>query len=383
MFGIYIHVPFCRKVCDYCDFRVIPSNGRLFQEYSDLLCREIELFDRRNPGVLKNAETLYLGGGTPSLLPQDVLSQIFECLRSVGVEMSSLREISMEFNPESTTESSVEHALSLGVNRISLGLQTFDSQLLARIGRSHSAETGGRALRLLVEYPQIQTSGDLMFCLPGQTIQSFLDDVDRLSDYPLSHISFYGLTVNPRTVLGQKVRKGAFLVDENLYEPMYTGGVRILEHKGFNRYEVSNFAKLGFESVHNRNYWNRGEYAGFGPGAHSFRENKRFYAPEIYPRWREYLRADAPVNCLTVDELNRDDVLMEVLWLSLRQSSGLDFSVLENLGFDLPEKKYGKWLDKGYLELNRDSAGGQRRSFLRLQGRGWVFMDDIVTDLAK
>lgn len=381
MLGIYIHVPFCKKVCDYCDFRVIPSNGKLFQEYSDLLCSEIELFYKKNPDFLKNAETLYLGGGTPSLLPGSALEQIFGCLRSVGVNIQGLREVSMEFNPESTSEASVEKAVELGVGRVSLGLQSFDDQILARIGRSHSVEAGKSALELLLKYPKIRLSGDLMFNLPGQTLQQFFNDVDCLSDYPISHISFYGLTVNPRTVLGQKVRKGCFSIDEDLYESMYLGGVEILEKKGFERYEVSNFARPGFESVHNQNYWNRGEYIGFGPGAHSFMGKNRFFAPEIYPRWRDYLRAGAPEKALTVDELSKDDVLMEVLWLSLRQKSGLNLSVLENLGYGLSGEKYRKWLDKGFLTKESVLIDGEEKVFLRLVGRGWVFMDDIVTDL--
>ncbi|PWJ69128.1 MULTISPECIES: radical SAM family heme chaperone HemW [unclassified Fibrobacter] len=379
MFSLYIHIPFCKKVCDYCDFRVLPASEKLFQEYSDLVCREIELYENRHPGLLKTAETLYLGGGTPSMLPSDCLSQVFGSLQSVGVNISGLREISMEFNPESTTPETVENALKLGVKRFSLGLQTFDQELLARIGRAHSVEAGEAALRLLTDCPEIRVSGDLMFSLPGQSVEGFLRDVDRLSEFPLTHISFYGLTVNPRTILGQKVQKEIFKIDEDLYEPMYNGGVELLDRKGFTRYEVSNFAKPGFESIHNQNYWQRGEYAGFGPGAHSYVGNRRFFAPEIYPRWRDYVRNGAPEKLLAVDELSEDDVLMELFWLSLRQSSGLDLLELEKLGYKLPNCALEKWLKHGYLQVT-DSPETVN---IRLQDRGWIFMDDIVTDLAN
>lgn len=379
MFSLYIHIPFCKKICDYCDFRVLPASEKLFQEYSDLVCREIELYEKKNPGVLKTAETLYLGGGTPSILPGDCLGQIFACLQSVGVDISRLREVSMEFNPESTSPETVEKALELGVGRFSLGLQTFDPELLKRIGRSHSVEAGEAALRLLLKYPNIRVSGDLMFSLPGQTTEGFLKDVDRLSEYPLTHISFYGLTVNPRTILGQKVQKEIFNLDEDLYEPMYQGGVELLDRKGFSRYEVSNFAKPGFESVHNRNYWQRGEYAGFGPGAHSYLGNRRFYAPEIYPRWRDYVRNNAPENLLTIDELSEEDVLMELFWLSLRQSSGLDLDELKKMGYKLPETALTKWFKLNYLQVDRSPEITR----IRLRDRGWIFMDDIVIDLAN
>ncbi len=286
----------------------------------------------------------------------------------------------MEFNPESTTPQSIENAMDLGVKRFSLGLQTFDPEMLRRIGRSHSVEAGKHALGQLLKYPEIQVSGDLMFNLPEQTVEGFLRDVDCLSDYPLNHISFYGLTVNPRSILGRKVEKGIFHLDEDLYEPMYAGGVELLERKGFRRYEVSNFAKPGFESAHNRNYWERGEYAGFGPGAHSYVGNTRFYAPEMYPRWREYVRENCPENLLTKDSLTEEDVLMEFFWLSLRQASGLDLRRLEKMGKRLPEKSYSKWLDKGFLTLEPSDG---KPSKLTLSGRGWIFMDDIVTDLAE
>lgn len=377
MFCVYIHVPFCAKVCDYCDFRVMPAHSRLYQEYVDLLCREIRLFDESHPGLLKTAETLYLGGGTPSILPPDCLRQIFRCLEDVGVQVKSLREVSMEFNPESTNEESLSAALDLGVNRVSLGLQAFDDDLLKVIGRAHSVDCGLNALSLLTSVPGLRVSGDLMFDLPTQTVSAFLRDVDRLSDFPLSHISFYGLAVSPRTVLGQRVSKGLLEVDEDLYEDMYLGGVELLKGKGFERYEVSNFAKPGFESVHNRNYWNRGEYAGFGPGAHSFVGNRRFYAPEMYPRWRGYVNACAREGDLNVDALDKDDLVAELVWLSLRQSSGLRLAELSRMGFSVGECAYAKWLDKGFLAREESAEG----VVLKLVGRGWVFMDDVVTDI--
>lgn len=374
MFGIYIHVPFCAKVCDYCDFRVMPAFPKLYQEYSDLLCRQIESFGLRNPGLLSKAETLYLGGGTPSILPADCLKQIFECLKSSGVLVDGLKEVSMEFNPESTCDETVENALNLGVRRFSLGLQTFDPELLQRIGRSHSVEAGLKALDCLIS-TKMQVSGDLMFDLPGQTVASFLSDVDRLSDYGLNHVSFYGLTVSPRSRLGQKVSKGTLSVDENLYEEMYLKGVELLERKGIMRYEVSNFARPGFESVHNRSYWNRGEYIGFGPGAHSYIGSDRFYAPEMYPRWRDFVRCGSLDSMLNVDHLERDDILMEFIWLSMRQKQGLDLRALEKLGVVIPESAYEKWIQKNFIKI--------QDGFLRLEGRGWIFMDDVVTDLAN
>ena len=380
---VYLHVPFCKKVCDYCDFRVMPSQSKIFAEYTDLLCKQIVSFEKANSGVLASARTLYLGGGTPSELPAEYLSQIFECLASVGLDVSKLSEVSMEFNPESTSPESVKNAMELGVNRISLGLQTFDANLLKTVGRSHSVEAGLEALNLLTSTPNLQVNADLMFDLPGQTVESFLVDVDRLSDFPLNHVSFYGLNVSPRSRLGHRVDRGELSVNEDLYEPMYMGGVEILERKGFERYEVSNFARPGFESAHNQNYWNRGEYAGFGPGAHSYLHGVRYYAPEIYPRWRDYVKSDCPESMLSVDRLRREDEIMELLWLSLRQSKGLSAEDLEKMGIVLDKSVCERWVSKGFLTQRNLLNLLQTKSNLCLNGRGWIFMDEIVTDLAN
>ena len=383
MFCVYIHVPFCKKVCDYCDFRVMPSQSKIFAEYTDLLCKQIVSFEKGNPGLLASARTLYLGGGTPSELPAEFLHRIFDCLVSVGLDISNLSEVSMEFNPESTSRQSVQNAVELGVNRISLGLQTFDANLLKLVGRSHSVEAGLEALNLLTCTPNLQVNADLMFDLPGQTVEGFLADVDRLSDFPLNHVSFYGLNVSPRSRLGRRVDRGELAINEDLYEPMYTGGVEILERKGFERYEVSNFARPGFESVHNQNYWNRGEYAGFGPGAHSYLHAVRYYAPEIYPRWRDYVKSGCPESMLSVDRLRREDEIMELLWLSLRQSKGISAEDLEKMGIALDKSVCERWISKGFLKQCNLLNLLQTKSNLRLDGRGWIFMDDIVTDLAN
>ena len=381
MFGIYIHVPFCAKICDYCDFRVMPANARLFEEYAGLLEREIRAFAAARPvshsassqNVLSQARTLYLGGGTPSILPGACLERIFAVLADCGVRVDALDEVSMEFNPESCTEESVQTALSCGVRRFSLGLQTFSQTLLDRIGRRHTVERCFEALRLLTSLPRAKVSADLMFDLPGQSVDSFLNDVDRLSDFPLGHLSFYGLNVGERTLLGGRVSRGEEKIDESLYESMYLGGVEILEKKGFARYEVSNFAQPGDESLHNMNYWNRGEYIGFGPGAHSYFGGRRFCAPEMYPRWRDYVNAGSPNASLTYDDLDEDDVLTERVWLSLRQRSGLDLNALAADGIFVSPEGYEPWVKKGFATVE----GG----ILELVGRGWIFMDSIVTDV--
>lgn len=373
MLGIYIHVPFCTKICDYCDFRVMPSSPKLYSEYVDLLIGEIRGFEALHPGALASAETLYLGGGTPSLLPQDCLRRIFSALGDFGVDVSRLREVSMEFNPESCLESTVDAAFELGVGRISLGLQSFHADILSRIGRHHSVREAFRALELLVNRGDVEVNGDLMFDLPGQSVADFLEDLSVLSDYPLNHVSFYGLTVSRRTRLGSRIARGELKVDEDLYEDMYLQGVDMLESKGFERYEVSNFCRSGKRSLHNCNYWDRGEYLGFGPGAHAFFKGLRFNAPALYPRWREFVRSGMPDSLYEKDSLSPEDVRTELVWLSLRQSKGLDLPEFCKKFGNINASSYAKWVEKGYLVLDND--------MLRLAGKGWIFMDSIVADI--
>ena len=373
MLGLYVHIPFCEKICDYCDFFTIQGPNRLHGEYLDLLSREISAFSERHPGVLSQVETLYLGGGTPSILSPAALSRLFSILGEAGVPLLRLKESTMEFNPESTDAERLSVAVENGITRASLGLQSFRPELLQAVGRRHTPEAGLAALERLLSEPGLRVTADLMFNLPGQTVSQFLEDLDHLSAYPLGHISFYGLKVDPRTRLGRRLEKGLIQVDEDLYGDMYREGVRLLETKGFERYEVSNFARPGEESLHNLNYWRRGEYLAFGPSAHGFFGDVRFHAPDRYPEWRRYVEAGCPEGMLAKDPIGHEEAVAELIQLSLRTKYGLGVAALQNLGAGLSEKSVSKWVGKGYLKRQGDR--------LVLDGDGWLFMDTVVADL--
>ena len=373
MLGLYIHIPFCEKICDYCDFFTIQGPNRLHGEYLDLLSREISAFGKRHPGVFSQVETLYLGGGTPSILSPEALFRLFSILGEAGVPLLSLKESTMEFNPESTDSERLSVAVENGITRASLGLQSFRPELLQAVGRRHTPESGLAALEQLLSKPGLRVTADLMFDLPGQTLVHFLQDLERLSAYPLGHISFYGLKVDPRTRLGHRLEKGLVQVDEDLYGDMYREGVKLLESKGFERYEVSNFARPGEESVHNLNYWRRGQYLAFGPSAHGCFEGVRYHAPDRYPEWRRYVEAGCPEKLLTRDPIGQEEAIAELIQLSLRTKYGLDVAALQELGARLPEKSVSRWVAQGYLKWQ----GGN----LVLDGDGWLFMDTVVADI--
>lgn len=373
MLGLYIHVPFCKKICDYCDFHAFPAPEWLQLEYLNLIEAEMGAFAERHPGLFGRVETLYIGGGTPSLLPPELLERLFGLLAGAGVPMGALREATMEFNPESCDAERVAVALESGITRASLGLQSLRQRLLDRVGRHHDVETGRRALDLLVSEPRLRVNADLMFDLPGQTVADVEEDVATLAESGVGHISLYGLKVDPSRRLGQRIAKGLDAVDEDLYADMYLRSVESLETRGFRRYETSNFAREGEESLHNLNYWKRGEYLAFGPSAHGFLDGVRFYAPERYAKWRDYVKAGCPEGGLALDRLTPEDVVAELLQLSLRTKYGMRLDGLEGLGFAVPESAFLRWVSEGYAEL----SGG----IFRLSGRGWLFMDTVVLDL--
>ena len=346
---------------------------RYYLEYLDLVSEEIRTFAERCPGAFEKVDTLYVGGGTPSVLSPEQLSRLFGMFESVGVPLKKLRETTVEFNPESCDVERVSAVREHGATRVSLGIQTFDGNLLDRIGRSHRAGTGEAALDMLLHLPGLRVSADLMFNLPGQTVEGFLQDIEKLVAFGPGHISFYGLKVDPRTRLGHRLEKGLVQVDEDLYGDMYREGVKLLETRGFERYEVSNFARTGEESLHNLNYWRRGEYLALGPSANGFFGGVRFHAPDRYPEWRRYVEADCPESQLVKDPIGPDEAVAELIQLSLRTKYGLDVSALQDLGARLPEKSVSRWVERGFLQW--------RGNHLVLDGDGWLFMDTVVADI--
>lgn len=377
MNSLYVHIPFCSKICGYCDFSTVGGAPRLFAEYVDLLLREAEERFAKAGNFVQNFQTVYFGGGTPSVLPLKEFSRLVRGLENLGVKFSQMREVDWECNPDSATEEIVGNAISLGVNRISLGIQSFDNRILAEIGRRGSAEQAREALQRLQNFQKssksLRLTADLMFWLPKQTLEDFERDVKELADSGIGHVSFYGLILNPKTVLGKKFAQKKLDLDEDLYPKMYRAGVKILENAGIERYEVSNFAKIGEESLHNRNYWLRGEYIGLGPSAHSFRESVRAAAPAKFNAWKNWVLAGAEESAMEIDRLGKQERIEEKIWLSLRTREGLDLQRLEFEEFTkIPEQKIARWEEKGYLKRDENR--------LILQGDGWLWMDEIVSD---
>lgn len=267
MRGLYIHVPFCKRKCVYCDF-FSAADLSLTEAYVQAVIRNI----KSARGVY---DTVYFGGGTPSLLTAKQISDILS-----AADITDGAEISMECNPESTNLNYLCEIKSAGVNRVSFGVQTLDNGELAVLGRLHTAEEAEQAVLDAEKASFTNVSADLMLAVAGQSSQSLENTLDRLLKLPLTHISAYMLKVEDGTPLARDGTLLQKIPGEDETADMYLTAVKRLAEAGFEQYEISNFSKNGFECRHNLKYWRCGEYFGVGPSAHSFWDGERFYCPK-------------------------------------------------------------------------------------------------------
>jgi oxygen-independent coproporphyrinogen-3 oxidase len=324
----------------------------------DLLLQELKLRTKRG---LENFETVYLGGGSPSALSVENLRKLLAGLQKLGLQMDKLKEFSMEWNPEQISEERINTALEYGINRFSLGIQSLNDNLLKMLGRRHSAKQALTAFEKLNE--KFKTgSADLMFCLPNQSTENFLSDVQTLINQKTKHISFYGLVLKNKKKLPPQ--------PEDLYPEMYLNATEILSKAGLDRYEVSNFAMPSHESRHNMVYWKRGSYLGVGPSAHSYLNGIRSYVNGKYIPWKKWVLSGCLQSGLTLDTPNAEGREIEATWLSLRTREGLSLKDYEReFGKKFDFKKAEPFIKKGWLTENGD--------FLALRGEGWLWLDRI------
>ncbi len=347
MAGLYVHLPFCRVHCAYCPF-VVSTDLRLQDVYIQALLREI---DRRSAALEssgRDVETIYFGGGTPSRTAPDHLARVAAAIRS-SFHIQAGAEFTLEANPEDVTAESIAVWRSIGVNRLSVGVQSFHDAELEAIGRIHGAERAESAVRMAID-AGFRTSLDLILGLPGQTAESYRRSLGRGVETGAGHISVYMLDLDEETALKRRVDSGVVRVpDDELIAALYVETVATLQQSGLEQYEISNFARLGEESRHNLRYWRRQPYFGFGVGAHSFAGERRFANSRDI---RLYIEgAEQPEIDETLGEAERRH---ETLFLKLRQTAGIDYSDLLELGGE----EASEWIEHGVSEgwLRRDDS---------------------------
>lgn len=318
--GVYLHIPFCRSKCAYCDFcSTARWDERLLDEYLAALTRQLEEFFL--PGGDYPVDTVYIGGGTPSVFGGKRLAALLKTLKK-RVRLDHYAEITVEVNPESVDKPLLLALKKAGVNRISMGVQSADDGQLRRIGRIHDFAAAQRAAELIRQYCTENLSVDLMFGLPGQDLESCLRSVDALCALQPKHISCYALKLEEGTPLFLENPPRA---DDDLQADMYLALTRRLEEMGYQQYEISNYARPGFRSRHNSKYWDLSEYLGFGCAAHSFYNGKRFYYTSDIAAYLGGMQGQRPI-VEDADEVSCPAELRvgEYLMLALRTVDGVD-----------------------------------------------------------
>lgn len=310
--GVYLHLPFCRVHCTYCPFAISTDLSQQ-NEYVDALIREI---DARRPGV---ADTVYFGGGTPSRTSIDLLRRVVEHL-----DVAPGAEFSIEANPEDVSAEALDAWRAMGVNRVSIGVQSFHDAELAAIGRIHGRERALEAVRLAVA-SGVRTNLDMILGLPQQTRESFIETLETAVDLGAGHLSLYMLDLEERTPLAVQVERGRVAIpDDELVADAYVDSIARLERAGLHQYEISNFARAGGECLHNLRYWRREPYHGFGLGAHSFLDGQRFANTRDIRRYID----ESPDAVDFRETLGDAESRRERIFLGLRQTGGIDYADL-------------------------------------------------------
>lgn len=340
--GAYIHIPFCSHKCDFCDFAAFAGVDHLEDEYCDIVCREI--IDRLESPSLeqplsRTAHSIFFGGGTPGLVRPGSLERIFLQLRRF-IDIADDAEISLETTPRSITNEKLQAWREIGINRLSIGVESFVDSELAAIGRDGSAAEAHTGIELACRSPIENVSCDLMYGLPTQTMDSWKVSIATLLElagrFPsIRHISAYGLHLSTNSPLYSRFPAASSQYpDDDLYADMYFRLAEMAEEAGFKRYEVSNFAQPGYESIHNRTYWRNQEFLAFGVGAH------RYVGAVRSANWRslkKYMRDWTGDEFR--EEIDSSTQMKEAIMLGLRMRDGIELSAFEKLyGVNLVER---------------------------------------------
>ncbi len=358
--GLYLHIPFCRSKCPYCDFFSRRGNDEQYDEYTILLCRSIETYGRR---LARTADTVYFGGGTPGILGAQRLCRILsQAVQSFSVKDA---EITLELNPEKK-DTDFEALRKGGFNRVSIGLQSSDDNELRLLGRLHDSKAAEACIRKAQSAGFDNISLDLMIATPAQTTDSLKRSIDFCAEHGAAHISAYILKIEPGTVYYKK-KDSLLLPDEDEQADMYLFAVETLKEYGYAQYEISNFARPGYESRHNLKYWHDEEYLGLGPSAHSFIDGKR----RCFDRSFESFAQDR----YTDD--GEGGSIEEYIMLGLRLNEGISYErFAQRFGMSIPDEyisRAGRFAGMGYTEVSSEA--------IKLTEKGFLLSNAIIGEI--
>ena len=363
----YVHIPFCTQICYYCDFSKVFIKNQPVDSYLEHLLEEFQSYD------IQKLRTLYIGGGTPTALSASQLEVLLKGLTK-NLDLSVLEELTIEANPGDLDADKIAVLKNSAVNRVSLGVQTFDDKMLKKIGRSHLEKDIYENIDRLKLAGFDNISIDLIYALPGQTMEQVKENVAKAIGLDIPHMSLYSLILENHTVFMNRMRRGKLpLPKEELEAEMFEYIIAELERAGFEHYEISNFSKTGFESRHNLMYWDNAEYYGIGAGASGYVNGVRY---KNHGPIRHYLSAVEEGNArITEEHLSQKEQMEEEMFLGLRKKSGVSMARFE--------EKFGRSFDGLYGETVRDLV---QQGLMQIEGdrvrmtkRG-LFLGDTVAE---
>lgn len=377
--GVYVHWPYCARICPYCDFNVYKNRTLDIDVWKNSLQQEIRYWFERLPQ--RPLESLYFGGGTPSLMPETILGDVIDlCFELWGFRPSA--EITLEANPTDITEISLSTWKSAGVNRLSLGVQSFDDDALQLLGRNHSSKQARSALGLIGDAFDRFTF-DLIYARPEQTLLAWEHELETALSYGAGHLSLYQLTIEPGTAFDNAVNRGAMkMFDADKMADFYELGVKKLSDAGLRHYEISNFAKAGHEACHNTIYWQYQDYIGIGPGAHgrvtmldeSGKVERYATETELTPEhWLKNTQAEGHGVSLHT-KLTSEQAMLERFSMGLRLEEGIDLQDEDSFFHDPARAhKLTTLLQGGFLDFSANK--------LKATSRGRQLLDSVLLEL--
>lgn len=371
--GIYIHIPFCHSKCYYCDFCSFPKMIERAEEYVSYIKKEIDLYEEALQDY--NVSTIFIGGGTPTIINGKFIYEIIEHIYR-KTNASKVAEITIEANPKTLDENKLQIYKAAGINRISLGLQSMNDEMLKKIGRIHTVEDFITTYNLIRKYEFNNISFDLMFNLPEQTLEDSIRTIELATQLQPEHISYYSLKIEEGTPFYDSyINKQLILPDEDTEREMYHRGIELLEKKGYYHYEISNFAKKGYESKHNLIYWKCEPYIGLGLSAHSYFNKYRYGNTQDMTIYFKQI-SNKKLAIVEEEFIDNQMEMAEYLILGLRLINGIcpkEFEKKFNINI---KEVYGKTINKFIAEgLMEEYKGNIRLSKKGLDLCNIVFME--------
>lgn len=371
-FGIYIHIPFCKSKCYYCDFVSFCDKDDYIDSYFNALIKEIKL--KKNILRDKEVDTIYIGGGTPSVVDDRYIEKLLDYIKN-NFNIKKDAEITIEVNPQTIDQNKAKAYKAYGINRVSVGLQAVQDNLLKKIGRIHSFSDFKKTYDILKKIGFDNINVDLMFSLPSQSIDDLIKSVEYVTDLDITHISLYSMILEEGTKLYEVYQKNNMTPDDELDRKMYYIAREILEKKGFYQYEISNFAKKGFMSKHNYNCWNYEEFIGFGLNAGSFYNDIILKNTSDLELYINNLKENKSVVEET-NELSNREKIENYIMLSLRKNEGIDIEKInDRFGINFL-KEFEKTID----DLKKEKLIEIKEGKIKLTYKGMDFSNYVIEE---